>query len=97
MRQYDVLTLVKAETNTGRAGFPETAEVGRREVYVEVMSVKRSEYWQAYAAGICADIMFCLRSADYDGETQVIYNDMPYKVVRSYSTGEYVELTCTKR
>jgi len=66
-----------------------------REVFANKKSVRQSEFYQALAAGMKAEIMFEVRSADYGGELRLKYGDKVYDVTRTYErNGEIVELVC---
>lgn len=61
-------------------------------------SVNRSEFYQATQAGYKADVIFSVYAFEYNGEEQVVFNDVVYDVVRTYqATLDIIELTCTKR
>lgn len=61
-------------------------------------SVKRNEFYQATQAGYKADVIFSVYAFEYDGEEQVVFNDVVYDVVRTYqATLDTVELTCQVR
>ena len=97
----DVATLVKVVKETDDDGYKTPQTETRREVFVDVRSVKRSEFYAAKQAGTEIALVFLVRAADYDGETLVEYRktetDEPtaYRVVRAYTKAEEVfELNC---
>lgn len=68
-----------------------------REVFCEVDSVTRSEYYSAKSAGLSPEYVFTISNlADYHGEKLLKYNGVRYSVIRAYSTAETVELTAQK-
>ena len=74
---------------------PQKAGFEKREVLCNDKGVKRSEFYQAQAAGrkpeLCVEIMAC----DYDKENYFEYDGTMYKIIRSYPVkGERIELVC---
>lgn len=66
-----------------------------REVFANKKSVRQSEFYQALAAGMKAEIMFEVRLVDYEGELRLKYGDKVYDVTRTYErNGEIIELVC---
>lgn len=75
---------------------PQTDGYTEREVFCNEIGVKRTEFYQAQAAGykpeLCVELMAC----DYSGEGYFRYSGRLYKVIRTYpAKGERIELTCT--
>lgn len=67
-------------------------------VYANKISVKRSEFYQAQAAGFKPEKCFEIRTIEFneDKYTHVKYNDVIYKVLRSYEKdSEITEITLT--
>lgn len=69
-----------------------------RQVYVLERSVTRSEFYEAATAGLKPSIVLVLSNrADYNGEKRVEYKGIGYDVVRTYTTGDAIELTLEER
>lgn len=62
-------------------------------VQAQRKSVKFTEFYQAAATGLKAEVIFEVRS--YDGQTYVLYKDIQYRIIRSFEKYDTVELTCT--
>lgn len=63
-------------------------------VFAEVRSVTRSEFYRAKENGIEPTYVFRLTDyADYHGEKIAIMESKRYRIVRSYVTGQSIELT----
>lgn len=63
-------------------------------VLAEIRSVTRSEYYQAESAGIHPELVFRLTDyADYNGEKVFTYNGERWRVIRTYSDGQALEIT----
>lgn len=94
--QSAVIYLISSTLSTENGGF-ERPEYTQRRAYAEILSVTRSEFYQAAAAGIQADCIIRMRAADYRGEEQLRCGSMRYAVVRSYcADGEWIELTARR-
>ncbi len=62
-----------------------------------IKSIGRTEFYNAAANGIKPVIVFLVHGYEYSGETEIIFEDIKYKVIRTYSEGfEEIELTCEK-
>ena len=67
-------------------------------VYSNKISVKRSEFYQAQAAGFKPEKSFEIRTIEFDEDkfTHAKYNDVIYKILRSYEVdSEKTEITLT--
>lgn len=64
-------------------------------VLCEVVSLSRTEYFEAAASGINAEYEFKINPAEYNGELIVSYKDRRYKVYRTYEPdSDTLELYC---
>ncbi len=80
----DILTLIKV-TEPGR----ET-----RLVFCSVRSIGMREFYSASATDFHPEIKFVLVDyLDYDGETLAEYDGQVYRIIRTYRTGQELELT----
>lgn len=62
-----------------------------------IKSVGRNEFYNAAVAGLKPEISFIIKNYEYDGQTELVHQDVTYKVVRTYATGiEDLELICEK-
>lgn len=90
----DVLTLIQQERGVDGYGDPVITET-RREVFGEQMSIGQKEFYQAHAVGLQPEIKFKLADyLDYEGETLVEHEGQRYRVLRTYRTGQEIEITC---
>lgn len=93
----DVLYLCEEVENFDKMNRPYYT-YNEKKVYANKVSVKRSEFYQAQAAGFKAEKCFEVRTIEFneDKHTHVKYNDVMYKVLRSYEKdSEITELTLT--
>jgi|SRR5690606_7303770 len=95
MMWRDVIQLVDLTVGDNEIGDAVTQPTPR-EVYANQKSVRQSEFYQAMATGLQPELMFEVRSIDYQGEKQLIYNGKTYSIIRTYDrNGEIVELVCS--
>jgi SPP1 family predicted phage head-tail adaptor len=94
----DRIILRKAEIKSrNENGYPVTTHEDI-EVWANVKSVTRSEFYAANANSINAAISFEIHAEDWGGQTQVIYNTKTYYIIRSYQKGlGVVELICSDK
>lgn len=65
------------------------------DVLAEQTSVGYSEFYQAMTAGYKPEIRFIIYDLfAYHGEDEVIHENMRYKVLRTYNSGDSIEMTC---
>ena len=89
----DVLSLVAREFTPDANGVPQAEETAR-EVFCKVGSVTRSEFYTGGRAGLNPEFVFTVFSADYMGESVIIYGGKSYAVYRTYLVpdSDYIEL-----
>lgn len=67
-----------------------------RTVYANKKSIRQSEFYQAMAHNLKPELMFEVKSIDYQGEVKLVYNSKTYQIIRTYDkNGETTELVCT--
>lgn len=65
------------------------------EVFAELKSISQSEFYQAQTAGEKPEIKFKLTDyMDYQGQKYLIHEGIRYTVLRTYRTGNELEITC---
>jgi SPP1 family predicted phage head-tail adaptor len=66
-----------------------------REIFADKQSIRQSEFYQAAATGLRPELMFVVRTIDYNQELKLKYNDKEYTIIRTYDKdGELTELIC---
>lgn len=94
MEMNDVLTLISTTRGTDDCGDTTFSETSRT-VFCEVMSIGQSEFYQAQAVGLKPELKFKLSDyLEYEGESSVEYDSVRYRVLRTYRTGNGIELVC---
>ena len=97
MVQSTVIKLI-AETVTLDGILQEVKTYSAREVYAQVQSIARAEWFEAGRNGLKPDISFVMRKYDYNGEKIVEWNGVRYGVYRTFlARGSRIELYCEKK
>ena len=86
-----MITLIGEDPNV-RGMWDEYSPI-EREVFVEVGSVGMSETYEARSVGLSPELRFVIRIAeDYRNERRLRYRGVEYKIIRTYRTGDGIEL-----
>lgn len=90
----EVIYLLTTQSNVNDVGDQiETMEKSMR--FAKIKSIGQSEFYQAQAQGLKPEIKFVLADyLDYDNQEEVIYNNFRYKVLRTFRTGNEIEIVC---
>lgn len=88
-----VIKLVKLTTTTDELGYPVETPT-ERETFCSVLSVSRSEFFQAGKAGLTPEHVFSVNAAEYEGEKELEYLGERYRIYRTYQPdgSDYIEL-----
>lgn len=64
--------------------------------FAECRNIGQKEFYQAQTAGLKPEIKFVLAtSRDYSGQEEIIFNNMRYKVLKTYiPSDDSIEITC---
>lgn len=63
-------------------------------VFAEIRSVSRREFYEAKSADIDPELVFVLTDyADYDGQKVFLYNGERWRVIRTYTNDQTLEIT----
>lgn len=91
----DVVSLISYTVAVNAIGDPvETPTT--REVYANKQSIRQNEFYQAAATGLRPEIMFVVRTIDYQGERKLTHGTTTYNIIRTYDKGgELTELICS--
>ena len=88
----EILALISQIRGVDEYGDPTTEETSRV-VFCRMASIGQKEFYQAQAVGLQPEMKLVLADyLDYDGETLVEYNGQRYRVLRTYRTGQELEL-----
>ena len=90
----EILTLIRTVHGVDDYGDPAVAETTRT-VFCRLASIGQKEFYQAQAVGLQPELKFVLADYwDYQGELLAEYNGTRYRVLRTYRTGQEIELIC---
>lgn len=93
---YDEVIELGKVTFTKNKYAQEDETIEWREVFAEVNSVSRSEFYSASMANIRPSIVFVLADYyDYDDERMIRYRGKTYDVIRTYRSKDSTELEIT--
>lgn len=88
----DVINLVSATYTKNEYGVPVAHET-KREVYADVRSVTRAEFFEGGRSGLNPRFHFNVFHGDYNGEEIAEYQGLRYGVYRVYrNESDYIEL-----
>lgn len=83
MDRSTVITLIASQTERDDYGVFQTTET-RREVFAQVDSVTRAEFFDGGRNGLNPEYKFTLFDGDYRGEDTLVYDERPYAVYRTF-------------
>ena len=91
----DVIYLIAQVEGENEMGDPTTVDGDPRRVYANKKSVRQSEFYQAAMVGLRPELMFEVRTAEYQDEPKLRYNGKDYRIIRTYEKdSETIELIC---
>lgn len=83
MDRSNVISLVSTSQTQDAFGVWRQTET-KRDVFCQVDSVTRAEFFEAGRSGLNPEFRFTLFVGDYNGESIVIFNGKAYSVYRTY-------------
>ena len=83
MDRSEVITLVSTVKTQDEYGVWRTTPT-QKDVFCQVDSVTRAEFFEAGRNGLNPEFRFTLFAGDYNGEQTVIYKGLSYAVYRTY-------------
>lgn len=102
------VTLVSYEITKDEIGNDVKTPI-KKTVLCRVDSIGQSEFYNANVSDLRPDIKFIIKEFEYKGQKEVIFNEVKYKVIRTYYTGiessnrrtntlkfDEIELTCER-
>lgn len=88
----DILILIQQTQGVDEYGDPKITET-RRTVFCDKASIGQKEFYQAHANGLKPEMKLVLADyLDYNGEQLVEYDGQIYRVLRTYRSGQEMEL-----
>ncbi|GIP38310.1 hypothetical protein J31TS4_15900 [Paenibacillus sp. J31TS4] len=90
------LTLIHEDNTQDELGNHVPA-LSKTDILCGLKSVGRNEFYSAATAGLRPELIFVIHAYEYDGQRLVEFDDVRYRVVRTYGEGtEEIELTCER-
>lgn len=62
------------------------------EVFANKKSVRSKEFYESRKVGMKPELMFEVRSEEFDEHQKLKYNNKEYAIIRTYDEGEFMEL-----
>lgn len=96
MQWGDILILEEYVSENDSLNSPYLSKKSSKEVFCNVKSVKRAEYYQAQSLGYKPEKVFIVKIADFEEKyNYVLFNSKEYSILRTYKiNSEDIELTC---
>ena len=90
------LTLITRTLGKNADGLPVYTET-RRDVFCGLRSIGQQEFYQSHATDFRPEIKFVLADyLEYNGETLAEYDGRRYRIIRTYRTGQTLELVAQR-
>lgn len=89
----EIISLIKIVDTENVIGDVIGIEV-KKMVYADKQSIRQTEFYQSAATGLRPEIMFVVRTEDYEHEPKLEYKKKTYTIIRTYNKGEFTELVC---
>ena len=100
MKFITPIYLIKYGTKTNAQGdtIKDPTTTIERKVYSNLLSVSQKEFYEAQVIGMKPEIKFEVREFEYMGENTLKYNNIEFKVIRTFENNKKgtVELICSK-
>jgi SPP1 family predicted phage head-tail adaptor len=91
----DVIRLIKFAPGENALGDSIKNKIIGSEISADKKSIRQNEFYQAAAAGLRPELMFEIRTIEYNEEPVLQYNGREYNILRTYEKdSEFIELVC---
>ena len=94
----DVLKLISKTYTKDKYGVSKASET-EREVFCEVSSISRNEFFEAGRNGLNPEYRFVIAEAEYHGESLIEYRGKRYGIYRTYiePNTDFIELYAERK
>jgi SPP1 family predicted phage head-tail adaptor len=90
----DVINLISVATSENELGDLVETETPKQ-VFANKKSIRSGEFYQAQSTGLRPELMFEVKTIDYDHEPKLEHEGKAYTIIRTYDkSGEVTELIC---
>jgi SPP1 family predicted phage head-tail adaptor len=86
----ELLTKTEFTDDGGNLSYTTTSKT----VFCKVQSIKASEFYQAASTNLKPELTIVIRNSEYSSEESLIFNDIAYRILRTFIKGENIELVC---
>ncbi len=95
MKKFKTIFLITETTGQNSVGQKVSTGETKRQVFAELLSIMRNEFYQASIAGYSPKLTFKIRTQEYQGEKNLEYDNVKYRIIRDYSKDQrFTELVC---
>ena len=96
MNWRDEITLLEYKKEEDSLKSPYLCLKSSKSIFCDVLSVKRTEFYQAQAVGYKPEKVFKVKQIDFDEKYNYVkYNEKEYQILRTYEPNAVdIELTC---
>lgn len=92
----DICILVNVETLRGERGERLKDTIAEREIFCGRLHINQTEFFKAHQEGLNSDLCLLVDWQEYEGEKQLVYNNVTYAIYRVFERGDgYIELYCS--
>ena len=96
MKRYTEVTLIGEEL-TKDENFEQQRTIEEQTIIGTLSSVSASEFYAAANTGYMPEIVVRVYEQEYSGQKKVRVGGTQYTVIRTYLTGDFVELHCQRK
>lgn len=96
MKKYAEVTLI-GETLTRNERSEQVAVQTETSVIGTLSGVTTAEFYQASNTGYRPEIVVTVYEQEYAGQNHLRVNDITYTVIRTYLSGDFIELHCQRK
>lgn len=91
----EVINLISTIDGDNEVGDPIKIKVKSGDICADKLSVRQSEFYQAAVVGLRPEIVFVIRTIEYNQETLLEYGGKEYTIIRPYEKdSDFTELVC---
>lgn len=83
MEYTEIIYLVSKVLEEDEIGNIKTSSFTLTKRYAKKQSVRTNEYYSAVETGLTPSVEFVMKRLDYDGQTELDYNNKRYMVIRT--------------
>lgn len=97
MQKWNVIYLISYSETPNLDEYGDIVlEEKRAKRYAKCLSISQKEFYQAQTSALKPEIKFILStSRDYNGEEEIVFNNVRYKVLKTYiPEDDSIEITC---